>query len=394
LTPLPPDTTTRPVQFARVVVQPSDGEAWAIAYTSIFLRAEGDNTPAYNFLTWQQGRVDAEKASFARVFDEELKKAGFQSEVGESLFGDEGGSADFKVGVLIDDIKGRFCVDCPNLINRNGIPATVVMRARWEIYSSLERKVVARITTEGGANTQAKLQGSVLPAVFNGFRENVRQLLASEDFRRVVMSPAGASLTTAGTGLTPITLIGPKARGTVAQASRSVAVVFAADGSGSGFLISEQGYLLTNAHVVGGSKYVKLKWSDGAETLGEVVRTDRRRDVALIKTDGGGRPPLTLRLGSVRQGEAVYAIGTPLSEKLQNTMTKGIVSASRVDDGQPFIQSDVGVTHGNSGGPLLDESGAVIGLTVMGLYPEESKSLNLFIPIDDALRALALKSAP
>ena len=62
---------------ARVVIQPKDGEAWAIAYTSIFIRAEGDRTPAYKFMTWSSGRVEAQTASYRRVFDEELKKAGF-----------------------------------------------------------------------------------------------------------------------------------------------------------------------------------------------------------------------------------------------------------------------------------------------------------------------------
>jgi S1-C subfamily serine protease len=172
----------------------------------------------------------------------------------------------------------------------------------------------------------------------------------------------------------------------------SVAIVFAADGSGSGFLVSKDGYVLTNHHVVGGAKYVKLKWSNGEETLGEVIRSDRRRDVALVKTDAKGRAPLALRGGAPQLGDPVFAIGTPLDDKLQNTLTKGIVSANRVYEGQPFIQSDVAVTHGNSGGPLLDEKGRVLGLTVSGRAPDGAPvGLNFFIPIDDALRALALK---
>ena len=95
----------------------------------------------------------------------------------------------------------------------------------------------------------------------------------------------------------------------------SVAVVFAGDGSGSGFLISDDGLLLTNQHVVGGSKYVNVKWSDGTESLGEVLRVDRPRDVALVKTDAKGRIPLALRTDTPNQGETVYAIGSPLGHK-------------------------------------------------------------------------------
>jgi len=187
-------------------------------------------------------------------------------------------------------------------------------------------------------------------------------------------------------------LLGPPSAGTLAQSIESVAIVFAADGSGSGFLVSKDGYVLTNQHVVGGAKYVKLKWANGEETLGEVVRSDRRRDVALIKADAKGRAPLALRSDAPQLGDPVFAVGTPLDDKLQNTLTKGIVSANRVYEGQPFIQSDVAVTHGNSGGPLLDEKGRVLGLTVSGRAPDGAPvGLNFFIPIDDALRALALK---
>ena len=316
----------------------------------------------------------------------------------ESLFDNvDAGAADLKMGVLIDDIQGRYCIDCPNILNRKGIPASVVMTAHWEVYSSLERKVVAKVTTTGGADYQTKLNESVLPPVLASFREQVRQLLASPDFRAAVTAPVtGAKPAAAASpsGRSPLGFIGSNTGQPIGQALSAVAVVFASDGSGSGFLLSKDGYLLTNQHVVGGSKFVKLKWSDGSETLGEVVRTDARRDVALIKTDPQKRAPLGFRSGAVQVGEAVFAVGSPLGDRQQNTVTKGIVSASRTYEGLPFIQSDVAVTHGNSGGPLLDEKGRVIGLTVSGLAPNGAPiGLNFFIPIEDALRALNLQPA-
>lgn len=394
--PLPSGSKPRPLEFAKVVIEPNNGEPWALAYGSVFVRSEDDNSPAYKLLTWNSGRVQEQTAPFKRVFDEELRKAGFSPDGGESLFGEGGSGADLKVGVLIDDMKGRFCVDCPNLFNRSGVPASVVMSAKWEVYSTLERKVVAKVTTTGGADYKTPLGDSFLPAVYEGFRDNVRQLLSDPEFRKLVIASASPEVAApAATAQAVIALQPAKARPTLAQATTAVAVVFAADGSGSGFLISADGYLMTNEHVVGTAKYVKLKWSDGSESVGEVVRTDRRRDVALIKADAHGRSPLELRTGSVQQGEPVYAIGSPLGEAQQNTMTKGIVSATRVRDGLSFIQSDVAVTHGNSGGPLLDEKGRVIGLTESGLAPNGSPiGLNFFIPIEDALRALALSPAP
>jgi S1-C subfamily serine protease len=141
--------------------------------------------------------------------------------------------------------------------------------------------------------------------------------------------------------------------------------------------------------VVGAAKVVRLKWPDGGETVGEVLRSDARRDVALIRTAPGGRPGLGLRHAGVQQGETVFAIGSPLGAQFQNTMSKGIVSALRTQQGQAFIQSDVMVNHGSSGGPLLDEAGRVIGLTASGeLVNEAPVGINFFIPIDDALKTL------
>ena len=102
----------------------------------------------------------------------------------------------------------------------------------------------------------------------------------------------------------------------------------------------------------------------------------------------------TVRGQAPAVGETVFAIGTPLDKSLSGTLTRGVVSARRIIDSQPFIQSDVAVTHGNSGGPLLDEKGAIVGLTVSGLAPEGSQiGLNFFIPIEDALKVLAIVSA-
>ena len=172
-------------------------------------------------------------------------------------------------------------------------------------------------------------------------------------------------------------------------------MVLTGDGHGSGFLVSNDGYILTNAHVVGSSRSVVVRWSDGFESDGEVIRSHKARDVALIKTNPHGRQPLALRRGPPTPGMNVYAVGTPLDPKLQGSLTKGIVSANRIMDGFSFIQSDVAVTHGNSGGPLLDEKSVVVGITDLGFEPDgKPANINLFIPIGDALDFLNLKVAP
>jgi S1-C subfamily serine protease len=183
----------------------------------------------------------------------------------------------------------------------------------------------------------------------------------------------------------------------VPDAHRAVAAVMTGASLGTAFLVSDQGYLLTNRHVVGSTRLLKLRWSDGSESIGEVIRSDAGRDVALIRTDPRPGPVLRLRSEPVRQGETVFALGTPMETRLQGTLTRGVISASRTLAGYRFIQSDAAVNPGNSGGPLLDESGRVVAMTVSRYASEPTdriQGLNFFIPIEDALSFLALTLEP
>jgi S1-C subfamily serine protease len=177
----------------------------------------------------------------------------------------------------------------------------------------------------------------------------------------------------------------------IADATGSVVTILTGTGTGSGILVSTDGYVLTDAHVVGDDKTVRVRWSDGLETLATVERVAKNRDVAVIKTNPRDRAPLAIKRGPVTPGQRVYAIGSPLGEKFQGTVSSGVVSADRVFNGLRYIQSDTVVSHGSSGGPLLDETGAVIGITDLGIPNDGPAGLNLFTPIGDAMDFLSLE---
>jgi serine protease Do len=160
-------------------------------------------------------------------------------------------------------------------------------------------------------------------------------------------------------------------------------------GMGSGFIVSADGYILTNAHVVADAADVTVKLSDRRELKAKVVGTDARTDVALLKVEATGLP--TVKMGdakSLKPGEWVAAIGSPFG--LENSVTAGVVSATgrALPDSSyvPFIQTDVAVNPGNSGGPLFNMAGEVIGInsqifTRTGGY----QGVSFAIPIDVAL---------
>jgi len=157
-------------------------------------------------------------------------------------------------------------------------------------------------------------------------------------------------------------------------------------GLGSGFIVKPDGVILTNAHVVAGATEVKVKLTDRREFRAKVLGTDKTTDVAVLKIDASGLP--TVELGDpsrTRVGEWVLAIGSPFG--FENSATAGIVSGrsrSLPDEGYvPFLQTDVAVNPGNSGGPLFDSSGQVIGIyTRSGGY----MGLSFAIPIDVAMK--------
>jgi S1-C subfamily serine protease len=171
----------------------------------------------------------------------------------------------------------------------------------------------------------------------------------------------------------------------------SVVTVRSVAGHGSGFFIDSAGHILTNAHVVADSDRVKVILESGQQLDGTVIAADARRDVAVVKVAPAGLPGLPLQAARPEIGAEVYAVGSPLLEELSGTVSKGIVSAYRSFDGLDYIQSDVTTVEGSSGGPLLDDRGNVVGITVSGFTEAEAPvGVNLFIPIGEALRALGI----
>lgn len=160
-------------------------------------------------------------------------------------------------------------------------------------------------------------------------------------------------------------------------------------GVGSGFIISDDGYIITNNHVISGASKILVTLNNGKEYTAKVIGADQRTDVALIKIEGGDKLP-TLKIGdsnSLKKGQWVLAIGSPFG--LDSTVTSGIVSAINRDTGDylPFIQTDVAVNPGNSGGPLINLKGEVVGVNSQIVSRSGGfMGISLSIPIDEAMQ--------
>ncbi len=159
-------------------------------------------------------------------------------------------------------------------------------------------------------------------------------------------------------------------------------------GVGSGFILTSDGYVMTNAHVVDGADEVLVTLPDKREFKAKIVGADKRTDVAVVKIEATGLP--AVKVGDVSRlkvGEWVMAIGSPFG--LENTVTAGIVSAKQRDTGDylSFIQTDVAINPGNSGGPLINMRGEVVGINSQ-IYSRSGgfMGISFAIPMDEAVR--------
>lgn len=263
---------------------------------------------------------------------------------------------------------------------------------RWEVLDRDLGKVVFRQETQG----QAEAEGVNNPAAsYEAIRASFQTFLNQPKFQRLVNQPAASKLTVSS-GSKPYEIAAiassPQPLTTeqlVGRTVPSIVQIRTPAGRGTGFLLSAPGLVLTNQHVVGSALSVKVDLYDGSTHTGRVLRRDANVDVALLKVDGeipevSGLP--LCHTNAIRVGEPVVAIGNPLS--LSNTVTQGIVSGFRRSQSRQMIQTDTAVNPGNSGGPLLNQHGAVIGIVTQKITTEGVEGLGFALPISEVLQKL------
>jgi S1-C subfamily serine protease len=197
--------------------------------------------------------------------------------------------------------------------------------------------------------------------------------------------------------VSPSTPIGPAATRSVedivSRAAPAVVLIRTATSAGTGFFVT-QDLVLTNAHVVAGHSFVSVRLTGGDTVQGRVERTLPDLDLAIVRATAAPASNQILQLGSARPvlpGQEVLAIGSPLG--LQNTVTRGIVSAVRTTGGVELIQTDAAINPGNSGGPLLDRDGRVIGVTTLKVM-RGAEALGFAVAIAHAVPLIEGRAVP
>lgn len=377
----------KPVQLRRVVIRMEFGTTLGAAEGGYLCVPRG--TLKYT----GSGTNDISDNRFTDTFREEFKRANYVVAGNpDDLFEEPGEvGAELVIAGVVTDIKLNACSYPTG--ETKGESALVV---EWQVYNRVDRQIVHKVVTRGTGRTETAGPGGAGLAVQAAFAQATRGLLADEGFHRLVTG-GNAGVEAVATDR-PSFELHPRDRVTspiaarIAEIQNGVVTVIAGRGHGSGFFISADGYILTNRHVVGDARSVRIRLATGRELSGEVVASNPRRDVALIKANETGVTALPLAREDLPVGSDVYALGSPFTERLAATLTRGIVSGYRSISGMRFLQSDVSVQPGNSGGPLTDASGNVVALTVFGVASRGvAVGLNFFVPIEDALSSVGVE---
>jgi len=340
---------------------------------------------------------------------------------------DEEDRADYSVTAKIRDIQLDICHREPEnfmifFTTPHGTEGEFYMDVDWTVYDALHCSVIYKTSTQGYTKRRTPNQEGLMLMFSDAFEMAAHNLGTDQPFFDLVVNGVkpqkekGGSLSALKEASRPsrfdsLEKVALQQTGFSTEPftknidhKRKVAVLVQKFGHGSGFFITQQGHILTNAHLVGDGLRTRIVTANKEKSLvAEVLRVDRSRDVALLRLEDIPEDleivTLPLRTDWPDVGEDVYALGAPKDYRiLQDTVTKGIVSAHRRDmrfEGvrQNFIQADVEIHKGSDGGALIDKNGNIVAMAVGSkTAPEDiAMGLNYFIPIEEVLEALDIR---
>jgi len=352
-------------------------------------------------IVWTAGYKDISESGLMSDIIVAFKDQNYRMITG-NIFSVSTASSRLVLNATITRLRLDYCEAIKRYTGNKGFEkAAVYVQIKWELSDRVSKQQLYSGTSQGAVNAfdQFRKDGTN-EAITKAIRMAARNLLAKENFvkhltpteedknhqqQAVIYSQLKLGLNYGDAAST--------FKQQVKNLKKSAVTIRVAEGHGSGVVLDKEGYVLTNAHVVGESKDIIVLFNN-QEFPGKVMRTETFRDVALIKVEGlETAESAIISKKQPGEGDTIYVIGTPLDESLSNTITKGIYSAHRQHNGLTFYQTDAAINPGNSGGPVFDDAGELIAISVAGVFTRSGASLNVnyLIPIDSALSFLNLK---
>lgn len=382
-------TETRVIPSVVPIVVDFENTA-GISFTRVVFQAPPGTTIGAAHKGWEKTKIlwrtsiSVGDELFNEVANEELREAGYQVIGSERLLfnSNEQWKAQFLLGARITDIKYNTYDNFDSEKNKT------ILSVKWELFDKSIREVVFRKQTYGDAEVTESLGTE---SIFMAFRYALRQLLADESFvSKLILSDEKSKVPEKEIFIEQTSLPSFENNSELIKRTiESVVTIKVEYGHASGFIISKEGYVITNNHVIEGKNIIDVILANGIILQADVIRANPDYDLALLKIEGRNFKPLPL--GDKKDyliGTQVFAIGTPAEIRLAQSVTSGVLSGIRTIEYRNVLQTDASLNPGNSGGPLINSKGTVIGVVQRRMIGREE--LNFCIPIDTALRKLGI----
>jgi serine protease Do len=332
---------------------------------------------------------------FKEVAERSLENHGYKI-IEEDLFQTStSAKARFQIGGIINNFYAEYKYSggggCMGPGTSRG-SSKINLDAEFQLYDSVKDKVVLKVAKTGYFENTKDID-SIEKLIVFAYEDAFLRFMAEPQFVETVsgqkeqtQAPADnkAPLRVGFSQNGPTTTM----PGSISKLFGGVVTIKAGVTHGSGVLISEDGYILTAAHVVSGLITVGVEMENGKQVEGKVIRVNRNNDSAIVKITIRNVQAIPINFVNPPIGSEVYIIGTPVDKTLSYTVTKGIVSGYREKDGVKYIQTDSAVSPGNSGGPMLDGNGRIIGIVSSKIIGGGVENIGFAIPVQVALTSL------
>lgn len=355
-------------------------------------------------IKWE-GSVKAGERSFENRFNQTLDKAGFRipRRKDPKLFATREERPElprFLVGVELREVA----VNLRHIEGKNygegPIRGNTQLMLEWKVFDRTSGKVVLSIQTEGRSQHRQR-PGFVQSDNITAFEDALLKFLAEGRFVELLRSnPLAPHTSPTDSIAAPPNVINavknPPFKNLsemIRYADRSCVTVITDAGHGSGVIINSEGYVLSAQHVIDGTNRVEVQFSDGLRQDATIILADVEHDLVLLDIAGSGFKPLPITSSdSTGLGDEVVTIGTPADLALGQSVSKGILSGKRRIDDRIYLQTDLAVNPGNSGGPLINEKGEVIGIVQSKLVGKGIEGLGFAVPMEVVMERLRLRS--
>ncbi len=407
-----------PAQFSGISFNIPSGEVyavypyWRFSFPNVNVGIWSCNLAfAYRFkrseALWKSNAISLKKTmeEIIDAIETPLTEQGYDIVTAHTLaFGEaeENARARIRFAGEIIDLKMNVCHLYNGLIlSPFGMTGgSAYVKVRWELYDDILKKRLGTVETEGVGYVDNPTNGGNQVLIVAALQEAAADLGRTQAFYQAILGNEKPAFVDEDEKFPELEIMTREKshkkplKKTFNLIRRGVVTIRTGSGHGSGFFINNEGYILTNYHVVGDAKTVAVKDFSGTSYMADVIRVHKTRDVALLKVDIFDNAAMSLFPNKKPDMlDTVYAIGSPLNEGLKTTVSEGIISnfRNRRKTEMTFIQASVPIAAGNSGGPLVDEFGNVIGIAVQASGDRRGTVYAYFIPIDDALRKLNIK---